>query len=173
MTIDATPTPIKGFDDLITLFANNNIPHRVDRDSHVVEVATNLGAQQGVLYLRWDKTLPYLQLIHPMVVNVPADRIAEVEHAIVKTNNVIALPGFGYQPERSFVYFRLCVPVYPDEGVSATMLHRLISAVVSNTVDFLEAFRAVVQDGKPGDQIMELAVAVKAAASAATTVDPP
>src|SRR5262249_47396897 len=116
------------------------------------------------VYIRWEKQLPYVQVIHPMVLDVPVERLAEVEHAICRANNTIAVPGFGFEYSKRFIYFRLCVPIY-EEGIAAASFQRQILGAIRNARAFLLPFREVVE-GKPGEEILSLAVAhARAAAS--------
>jgi hypothetical protein len=150
---------IASFSDLITLLEETSTPHRADTERQTVE----LPAPTGSLVVRWDKKLPYVQIIQIMVPNVPADRRGEVEHAICRANNTIALPGFGFEYDKNFIYMRLCVPMY-EEGMLAQSFRKQLASVVSNARQFTAPFEKVVA-GEPGEKILQLAVAAATTAS--------
>jgi hypothetical protein len=154
-------TRIASFEDLTQYLGENAIPHQVSADQKVVVLPTNQPPLVGQMMVRWEKALPYVQVIHPMVRDVPEARRAEVEHAICRANNTIALPGFGYEYKNNFVYFRLTVPMY-EEGMLAASFRKQLNAVLSNARDFLVPFQVVVA-GEPGEQILQLAVKANAA----------
>ncbi len=149
---------ISSFADLLTLLDEQGTPYRKDADKQTVE----LPAPAGSLVIRWEKRLPYVQIIQVMVWNVPPERRAEVEHAICRANNTIALPGFGFECDKGFVYMRLCVPMY-EEGMLAQSFRRLIASVMSNARQFTVPFQRVVE-GEPGAKILQLAVAAATSA---------
>src|SRR6266508_352672 len=107
-------TRITSFTDLVQALEESNTPHRADADRQTVEIPA--ASPFGSLGVRWEKRLPYGQIVQPMVKNVPRERRSEVEQAICRANNTIALPGFGYEYGKDFVYMRLCVPIY-EEGM--------------------------------------------------------
>ncbi len=155
---------IASFSDLLTLLNETNTPHRADTERQVVEIPMAAPPLKGPLVVRWEKNLPYVQIIHPIVDGVPRERRAEVVDAICRANNAIPLPGFGYHYDNNFVYMRLCVPMY-EEGMLATSFRKQLASVVSNAREFMVPFQKVVQ-GESGERILELAIAAAAAAGA-------
>src|SRR5262249_24366214 len=121
---------IASFCDLLNLLTETNTPHRADVDRQVVEIPTAVPPLNGPLVARWEKNLPYVQIIHPVVEAVPAARRADVIDAICRANNAIPLPGFGYHYDLHFVYMRLCVPMY-EEGMLSTSFRKQLASVVS------------------------------------------
>ncbi|HKA90442.1 MAG TPA: hypothetical protein VKE22_22425 [Haliangiales bacterium] len=148
---------IATFQDCLAYFAELKVPHKIDAATQLIEIPTELPPLVGQHYIRFEKALPYVQLIQPMVRDVPADRRAEVEHAICVANNTVPLPGFAYQYQNNFIYYRLTLPMY-EEGMLATSFQKQQLSLLKNARDFLIPFRQVV-DGKPGSQILDLAVA--------------
>jgi hypothetical protein len=144
------------FSDLLAFLEEAKLPNKADAQSQVVEVPTSSGPLKGSVYIRWEKQLPYVQIIHPMVLNVPPERLADVEHAICRANLTLPQPGFGFEYERSFIYFRVCVPVY-EEGMLTTSFQRLVLGAIHTARDFLLPFQDIV-GGKPGEEILRLAV---------------
>lgn len=149
-------TRLTKYSDLVEYLAENNVPHKTDPANQVVELPVTSPPLTGVLYIRWEKKLPYVQIIHPFVGNVPENRITDVETALCRANTIIPLPGLGFEYEKRFVYMRLCVPMY-EEGMLASSFQRQVIGVLQNAKDFVGAFRDVV-GGSPGTEVMALAV---------------
>ncbi len=149
-------TRLSNFAELVEYLGENNVPHTSDPANQVVELPVTSPPLSGLLYIRWERKLPYVQIIHPFVANVPEDRVHEIEGAICRANTVIALPGLGFEYDRRFVYMRLCVPMY-EEGMLAGSFQRQVLGVLQNAKDFIGPFRDIVA-GKPGAEVMALAV---------------
>ena len=152
------------FDDLLAYLRENNVPHKADPAGLSVELPLATPANAGSVYVRWEKDLPYVQVIYPFVGEVPDARVPDVESAIVRVNNTIKLPGFGYEHGNHIIYMRLCVQLY-DEGISATSFQRQVFAVLQNANEFVGAFRDVVA-GASGKDVLDLAVKHNTPASA-------
>jgi hypothetical protein len=148
-------TQILGFADLVTYLEESKVPHRKDAASQVIELPITAPVH-GVVYVRWDKRLPYVQVLLPFVTGVPDDRLHEVETAIVRANAINPVPGLGFEHAHKFVYMRLCVPVY-EEGIRALSFQKQVIAVLQLAADFAAPFRDIVA-GAPGASVMELAV---------------
>jgi hypothetical protein len=146
-------TRIASFQDFLAVLVEAQVPHQIDPEALVAEIQL----PGGNLFVRWEKTLPYAQIIQPMVRDVPAARLAEVEHAICRANNFVPVPGFGFEYQRGFIYMRLCVPMYA-EGMLVQSFNRQMKAVVQNAKEFTSAFKKVVE-GAPGEQLVPLAIA--------------
>jgi hypothetical protein len=149
-------TRLTSYADLLEYLKENNVPYQADPAALAVEVPVTMPPLKGVVYIRWEKALPYVQIIHPFVMNVPEGRVPAVETAIIRANNIIPLPGLGFHHDRRFVYMRLCVPMYKDGMLAANFQNQVLS-VLNNAREFLQAFKAIVA-GKPGEEIMALAV---------------
>jgi hypothetical protein len=89
-------THLSRYADFVEYLNENNIPHRADAAAQLVSMPVAASAVGGLLYIRWEKKLPYVQIIHPFVVDVPDDRLHEAETAICRANNAIALPCLGF-----------------------------------------------------------------------------
>jgi hypothetical protein len=149
-------TQLNKFSDIDAFLSENNVPHKSDLTSQAIELPVTTPPLSGVMYVRWDRKLPYVQLVYPFVGYVPAERVQEVESGICHANTVIPLPGFGFEYEKRFVYMRLCVPIF-EEGMLVSSFQRLLLGVLQNAKDFIGPFRDVVA-GQEGAQIMALAV---------------
>jgi hypothetical protein len=156
------PPVLTSFDDLANLLARDKTNHRLDREAQAIELPTSDPALPGNLYIRWDKKLPFVQLIQMALQDIPESRIADVQRAIVVLNNEIEMPGFGMDEAARRVYFRVVVAVVPPHGVDAETLYQLAQGTVRNAKLYQAAFKAVI-DGKSGGDIVALAQASIAA----------
>jgi hypothetical protein len=147
---------IASFEDLTTFLTESGRAHEVDADQKLIVLPVHEPPLSGQMLIRWEKQLPYVQIIHPLEREVPIGRRSDVEHAICRANNTIALPGFGFEYTHNFIYFRLTVPMY-DEGMLARSFRRQMEAVVKNARDFVIPFQQIVA-GEPGEKILGLAV---------------
>ena len=147
---------IASFVDVLGLANEDHVPHSVDADAQVALFPTRIGGFDGSLLVRWEKQLPYCQLIHSILVEVPEERVPAIERAIARINHAVALPGFGFDHEHRWIYFRLCLPVEPD-GVSADFFRQMLHACVVNAGDFVAPLRDVVFGASP-DGVVQAAV---------------
>lgn len=146
---------IHNYQDLVQYLGENKLPYRADPAQLTVEVPVRTANLAGVVLVRWNQTLPFAQLIHPFLPNIPESRIPEIEAAISRVNTASPMPGFGFEYEQRVIYMRLCVQTY-SEGVPAIAFQRLVHAVLETTRQFAAAF-ADVASGAPGKDIFELA----------------
>ncbi|HKA86210.1 MAG TPA: YbjN domain-containing protein [Haliangiales bacterium] len=159
------PTRITGFADMVELLAADGVTHVKNETEQMVQIPTELGPFKGNLFIRWDRTLPYVNAICPVVFQIPEERMAEVERACMRINHAIALPGFCVEPEQRFAYFRLTVPIEPG-GMEASFYRLMMMAAVHNARDFFVALKGVV-DGAPGEEALAVAAQQANATAAA------
>lgn len=144
------------FPELVTFLNDRNIPNAANMVEHVVELPVKLPPLEEIVHVRWEKTLPYIQLVCVMVRDVNPERINQVEIACCRANNTIVLPGFGFDYTRRAVYFRQTLMV--RDGIDAQFLQQMILAVTCNARDFLVPFQRVVNHESAGERICDLAV---------------
>ncbi len=164
---------IASFADFVALLQEDKVRHSLDESAQIVQIPTRSGPLEGTLFVRWEKHLPYVQVIHPMITDVPADRVATVESALAYINHAIALPGFAYDHDRRFIYNRVCLAVEPS-GIDAAFMRTMIMACVNNARDFLLALRGVLAGDPPSGAVkaaVDQANRERAAEAAAAFVD--
>ncbi|HKA89674.1 MAG TPA: hypothetical protein VKE22_18545 [Haliangiales bacterium] len=152
------PTWIKSFDELVAALQGANVPHQASAANQTIEVRTGAAALGGSLFLRWERQLPYVQIIQPMIQNVPAARVPAVEAAIGRLNNVAVLAGLGLDYASNLLYFRVTARILPPDGLRSDMLQALMQGVVVNAGEFLEPLRRVV-GGAAGEDVLSFAKA--------------
>ncbi len=157
---------IRTFDDIATWLGESKQRYRVDAAAHAADVTVTKPAPlTGTLHIQWEPGTSYVQLDYPFVLDVPADRIRAVETAIVHANNTIALPGLAFDYAHRNVHMRLAVAMY-DDGMLASSFKAEVFGVLGNARDFTAAFQEIVA-GKPGEQVMQLALAAASAGGGA------
>ncbi len=145
------------FEDLVAYLEENKIPHRSDAEALAVQLPLADPPNAGAVLVKWERSLPYVQVIYAFLGEVPPGRIQAIESAICRVNNTIKLPGFGLEYETRFVYMRLCVQLY-DGGIAALAFRRQILAVLENSREFVDAFREVIA-GAPPESVIDIALA--------------
>jgi hypothetical protein len=160
---------VGSFEELLGFLRDENIAYREDVPAQIVELAVSSPPFEGALFLRWERELPYLQVVAPMIQEIPDERVREVEDALCRLNHAVALPGFAYDFNRRRVYFRQAVALDGD-GLGAEMVRRAILATVANARDFLLPLRAVV-DGDAGARVLALVLEQERARQAARARD--
>ena len=145
---------VTSFDDLLAFLAEEQASFRHDAAAQIVQLPTTSGPLDGSLFIRWERHVPFVQLVAPMIHDVPDERVHELEDALCRVNHAALLPGFGYDFAKRFLYCRLTL-ARDDEGVSATLLRKMLFAAVNNARDYLAPFRAIVA-GEPAARIAQL-----------------
>jgi len=140
---------LASFSQLRDFFATRGIPHLADPAAQTIECAVQLPPLDGSLYLRWEPTLPILQLVYILCFDLPLDRIPPVESACCRINATVALPGFGIDYTRRNQYFRVIVPVV--DPLPVLTLERLLLAVARSARDFLPTFQRVIAGSEPAE----------------------
>ncbi len=143
------------YEDLIQYLAASNVPRRENHAERSVEVQVVVPPLTGSVYMRWDQHLPYIQVSHPLVFDVPPERIADLETAITRVNESLAVPGLGFHHDKRFLYMRRCVPVYAD-GISTVAFQKQLADLLEVARQWIGPLKQVVA-GKPGNEILNLA----------------
>jgi hypothetical protein len=137
---------LRSFQDLVGFLEKEKIPHTVDAQNFAVQIPAKAPAIPANVFVRWEQTIPYLQVMQQMSPPIPEDRIRELEVAVSRVNDVAMIPGYGFSYASKVLYYRLCVPVF--DGISSDSLDKVITAVLNNAVQLQAAFRRVVEGGE-------------------------
>lgn len=148
-------TAFTSFAQFVTFLNEQGVPNGANLVEQVVELPVQTPPLEDVVHIRWEKALPYIQLICVMVRDVAPDRVRAIETACCVANNTIALPGFGFDYSRRSVYFRQTVLV--KDSIDSDFLKQMVLAVATNARQFLIPFRRVAA-GENGELILDFAV---------------
>jgi hypothetical protein len=157
---------LHSFDELMGYLKLNNLVGRYDNVHQVVEVPSRAAPLPGNLILKWEKELPFLQIVHFMIEEIPRDRLGELETAIARVNNKLELAGFYIDHDTMRLYARMIVPVLPPHGIEAADLNTLGGICARSGQEFLETFQAVA-NGTPGAEASQFYLAWAAKRKAA------
>jgi hypothetical protein len=145
-------TRVSRYEELVQFLADSNVPRRENHAELSVEIPVMLPPLTGSVYLRWERKMPYLQVIHPFLLDVPPARIPDIESAITRINATLTAPGLGFHHDKRFVYMRRTVPAYAD-GISTSALQQQISDVLAVAKEFVGPLTKIV-GGAAGEQIL-------------------
>lgn len=151
---------LTSFDELASLLERDKTKHAIDRQHQVIELPTDAPPLPGNLYLRWEKHAPFVQLIHGVILDVPAPRVLDIERACAVLNNAIVLPGFGLDENSRRLYYRVVVPVFPPQGIEAEVLQRIVEGTIRTARQYQPAFMAIVA-GRSGGDIVEIVASAR------------
>jgi hypothetical protein len=125
------------FQDLCDYLHEEDVAHTADVDAHAVEITTRVGALLGTMVVRWEWHRQLVQIIQVVLVDIPAERVPAVEHALAVLNHAAPIAGFALDPERRFVYFRITMQRDERDLVTVPQLNRALRAAVSSATEAL------------------------------------
>jgi hypothetical protein len=153
----AEAVTLHSFDDLGALLEREGVRvTAVDAASNAIEVATSSPPVEGAMAILWDARLQLVQFFHPLPFEIPAERLAAVEHALLLANDALVVPGFGVRTEKRIAYYRLVIPRRSDGSIDAADIQRAIVTVLTTLRDFWQPIRRIVEGADP-DRILALA----------------
>lgn len=138
-------TVLVEFVDLLTHLRDRGVPHQGEVATRSIEMPCTALPHSEVTYVRWEGRLPYLQIIQPIVRDVPPARFGAVERALININHAHPIAGFGLETERRFIYTRRTLAVYED-GILASWFDRELAAVMKLVGEQYASLKAVVDD---------------------------
>jgi hypothetical protein len=153
---------VGSFDELLAFLGAEGASFRHDATAQIVQLSTRDAG--GPVFVRWERNLPYVQIVATVIRDVPEERVREVIDALARLNHAVPLPGFGIDLTRRQVYFRATL-VGGNEGLPIEVLKRGILAVLSNARDFTPPLARIVA-GDPGARVLQFVVDEERARSA-------
>jgi hypothetical protein len=147
---------LKSVEDLAAFLVKNGVPHQLDKENHIVQVATRPPALPVPVIVRWETAIPYVNIIQQMSGPIPPERTSEIECAVSHINDVAMIPGYGYSYANKVAYYRLTIPVYDGE-ITSDSLDKAITAVLNNAKQLEEAIKKVIE-GAPGATVLNALV---------------
>ena len=144
------------FEELVKYLTDNKIGFAHDAETQSLELPSQASPPLiGNLYIRWEKQVPFIQIIHFMAEDVPEDRTRELETAIVRLDNSFEIGGFGFDHANRRLYCRLTIPAFPADGINPDTINQVGNGITRVAVEFIDVFKDVI-NGKPGDQVIEI-----------------
>ncbi len=140
----AKPALISNFAELVTLLADDSVSHQTEANRNVVMIPTEKGPIDSKMVIRWAETDGYVHFIQPMTIIVPDDRIADVESAIARMNHGMPNPGLGLNHDIGNPYFRMTIPIMPQNGLTAAQVRSTFSRTLTEAAHLQRTIKAVV-----------------------------
>jgi len=147
---------LKSADDLAALLAKNGVPHQLDKENGVVQVATRPPALPVPVIVRFESKIPYINIIQQMSGPIPEDRTREIETAIAHINDVAMIPGYGYSYANKVIYYRNAVPVFGG-SIDSDDLDKALTAVLNNAKQLEQALKKVIEGAAGANVLSALA----------------
>lgn len=139
------------FDQFASFLDTNKVRHNIDREARVVELTVNAPPLPNSIFVKWERELPVFTFVQIMIENVPADRVSDLETAIVRLNTVMEIGGFSYDYARNRLFCRFTVPVFPPDGITPAAFQQTFQLVVFNARGFVPLFQKVIAGAKGAD----------------------
>lgn len=153
---------ILSFADLLAAFDRAKIPYAANAETQSVEVPAGAAGPGLVLLLRWSARAELVELLLPLGLTVPAERLAAALDAINRINHALVMPGMGLDPRRNALFYRLVLPRRaPEGGLSEPELRAAMQTAVNSARDFREALRQVADEGLAAEQVVARAGALR------------
>src|SRR5262245_56526542 len=107
------PDRVATIDDLVALLNADGVTFTRHEADRMIEVSTESGPVKGRMFIRWETQVPFVSVIHPIVMDLAPERIPAMNECVTLLNHAILLPGFGIDPQKRFAYFRVIIPLEP------------------------------------------------------------
>jgi hypothetical protein len=143
---------VRSYAELVQLLETTHTAHRANPAQQTVDLIVPSADLPGPTHVRWEKGLPLVQLIQPIVVDVPAARVRDVELAVLRLNNAILFPGLAFDHVSRCAYFRITAVVLLD-GIRLDLLQAYFQGVVLNARELRGPLLKVVE-GLAGDAVL-------------------
>lgn len=149
-------TSFVDFAGLVAFLEANQIPHAVDRERQLLELASKAPPFTANLLIKWEKQLPFVSIIQFMIDDVPEARIPDLETAITRLNCALEVGGLGFDHSTRRLFQRTIAPVFAPEGITASTFNKLTHGTVAQAKDLYPSLKAVI-DGRPGKDVAQIA----------------
>jgi hypothetical protein len=138
--------PVQTFEAMATLIASKWSGVRVDEKTQELWVPTGDGELPQKLLVRWEAEDKSLQMILPMISDVPSASAGTITRAICRINDQQRLAGLGYSESSRMIYYRVSL-VRMKQGISSEYLVAMTSAIMAVAKNLVPAMRLVASGG--------------------------
>ncbi len=143
---------LRTFEELVAFLVKQQFPHTVDPANRIVQLPSKAAPLPGNLMIKWHAHMPFIQIVHYMIENVPETRVRALETALCRLNHLYEVPCFGLDHDARRLYYRITMPVFPTDGLNPTTLNALGQGCVKAAREFLEPLSMIV-NGRPGEEM--------------------
>jgi hypothetical protein len=106
---------VSTYADLVALLQRDHVNFRTDPERSSVFIPTTGKDFDAVLVIRWQGG-DLVQVIQPLPIEIPADRVGAMERATCRLNHALPWPGLDLSAPR--IAYRLVLPIAPRAGLS-------------------------------------------------------
>ncbi len=142
-TAEKTPHLLTTFDEMVAALERAGVPHQAVTDKKTVRIATNYRGLAGVMLIRWQDREGVLQYVQPLPIEIPKNRVAAMETAMVRLNHTISLPGFGLDHSNRQAYYRFVAHLQPRGGLDETELKLYFQLTITQAAGFMPPLKEV------------------------------
>ena len=165
-TVSAQPTPtdtatsedtamITDFGSLVELLNRDSVTHQTEVDDQYVIIPTDKGGVDSVFVISWAGDDGVVHFIHQIPVEMPKEKLQDVETAMVRLNHAIPVPGLGINHDSGSLYFRLTVPIQPRGGMTAQEVRAFFSHTLSESERWRPILTAIIGGEASPESVVE------------------
>lgn len=126
---------VRTFQQLLSYLDDAKVPHVFDASRHTVEIPRRDVGLPGNACVVWPPATACLQIMVPIVADVPRERGPEVAVVLALVNHRLALGSCGWDEAERRVYARISIPVFPSDGWNAVALATLLRALTTTAIE--------------------------------------
>ncbi len=145
----AKPAMLATYQDMLDLLNQDSVLLKADNARMSVTIPTKRKDLDGVMIIRWQQKDGVVQFIQTMPIDVPEDRVAAVESAMVRLNHAMAVPGFGLDHTNRMPYFRLVIPFQPRGFMQDNELRAYFQVTLKQAAEFYAPLKKVAAGADP------------------------
>ncbi len=145
---------VTDFAGLVELLNRDGVTHQTQMAEQAVLIPTEKGEIDSVLVIRWDSNQQIVHFIQPMTMQVPNDRLREVEHAMLRLNHAMPFPGLGINHDANVAYFRMSVPV-DVRGMQVPEIRQRFSQTLALAAKWQPVLKKVVDGTVSASNVVE------------------
>lgn len=143
---------IRTYSDLVRVLEQGAIPHRSHPDAHMVELPSP-DELPGAVTITFSTRVPFVVVRQILFEHLAADRLPDLETAIVRINHHVEAGGFSLDHLRRRLEFRVTAPLF--DGLSPEAVSKIARGVIANAREFATTFGAVIA-GRPGAEVAQI-----------------
>ena len=143
---------VQSFEDLTSLLKKDSVNHKIKPESNMVMIPVEKGPIDSVLLISWDQNKRVASFIQPMTLEVPQEKLSELEAAIVRMNHALPVPGLGFNHGENAAYFRIALPFQALGGLAPASVRGAFTRTLAEAAHLQRTLEGIVNgETKAGD----------------------
>lgn len=152
----AEPATLATYQDMLDLLNHDSVLLKADNARMSVTIPTKRKDLDGVMIIRWQQKDGVVQFIQTMPIEIPEDRVAAVESAMVRLNHAMAVPGFGLDHTNRMPYYRMVVPFQPRGFLQDNELRAFFQVTLKQAAEFYAPLKKIAAGADPVAVVEEI-----------------